>query len=95
MMFGPSRRGIPRMQWTAFSPITHCANHDGPPLSQKKLMSDPQRSAGDLTAVVAPRLWGVTSNPPSLDCKSDNNIKNVHHFGISNGAYHHRYKLKT
>ena len=95
MMFGPCRGGIPHIQQTAFSSITHRANHDGPPLLQKKPMSNPRRSAGDLTAVVAPGLQSATSNPPSLDCNPDKNIRNIHHFEISSGAYHHRYKLST
>ena len=95
MMFGPCRRGIPRIQRTAFSSITHQANHDGPLLLQKKPMSNPWQSAGDLTAVVAPGLRSATSNPPSLDCNPDKSIRNIHHFKTSSGACHHRYKLST
>ena len=88
MMFGPCRRGIPCIQQTVFSSITHRANHNGPPLLQKKPLSDPRRLAGDLTTVVAPGLQGATSNPPSLDCNPDKNIRNIHHFKTSSRACH-------
>ena len=79
-MFGPCRRGIPHIQRTVFSSITHLANHAGPPLLHKNPMSDPRRLAGDLTTVVALELWGVTSNPPSLDCDPYKDMRNIHHF---------------
>ena len=92
MMFVPCRRGIPCIQRTVFSSITHRANHAGPPLLHKNPMSDPQRSAGDLVTV-APKPWGATSNPPSLDCKPDKNGI-IHHSLNSSGTYHHKIKIK-
>ena len=87
-IFGSYRRGIPCTQQTVFSSMTQRANHAGPPLLHKNPMSDSQRSAGDLiTATAEP--WGVTSDPPSLDCKPDN--KGIlHHPLHSSGTYHHK-----
>ena len=55
-------------------------------------MSDPQRSAGELVTVV-PKLWGATSDPPSLDCKPDKNGI-IHHSLNSSGTYHHKIRIK-
>ena len=91
-MFGPCRRGIPRIQQTVFSSITHRANHAGPPLLHKNPISNPRRSAGDLVTV-APEPWGATSNPPSIDSKPDKNGI-IHHSLNSSGTYHHKIRIK-
>ena len=91
-MFGPCRRGIPRIQRTVFSSMTQRANHAGPPLLHKNPMSNPRRSAGDLVTA-APESWGVTSNPPSLDCKPDKNGI-IHHSLHSSGTYHYKIRIK-
>ena len=92
MMFGPCRRGIPRIQRTVFSSMTQRANHAGPPLLHKNPMSDPRRSAGDLITA-APESWGATSDPPSLDCKPDKNGI-IHHSLHSSGTYHYKIRIK-
>ena len=91
-MFGPCRRGIPRIQRTVFSSMTQQANHARPPLLHKNPMSDPWRSAGDLITA-APESWGATSNPPSLDCKPDKKGI-IHHPLHSSGTYHYKIKIK-
>ena len=83
MMFGPCRRGIPRIQRAVFSSRTQRANHAGPPLLLKNPMSDPWRSAGDLV-IVTPEPWGATSDSPSLDCEPDKNGI-IHHSLNSSG----------
>ena len=92
-MFGPCRRGIPHIQRAVFSSMTQRVNHPGPPLLHKNPMSDPQWSAGDLVTV-APKPWGATFDPPSLDCEPDKNGI-VHHFLNSSGIYHHKVRTKT
>ena len=92
MMFGPCRRGIPHIQQTVFSSMTQLANHAGPLLLHKNPMSDPRRSAGDLVTA-APESCGVTSNPPSLDCKPDKKGI-IHHPLHSSRTYHYKIKIK-
>ena len=87
-MFGSCRRGIPCTQQTVFSSMTQRANHAGPPLLHKNPMSDPRRSAGDLVTAT-PEPWGVTSDPPSHNCKPDNKGI-IHHPLHSSGTYHHK-----
>ena len=91
-MLGPCRRGIPRIQQTVFSSTTQRANHAGPLLLHKNLMSDPWQSAGDLITA-APESWGATSDPPSLDCKPDKNGI-IHHPLHSSGTYHYKIRIK-
>ena len=55
-------------------------------------MSNPRRSAGDLITA-APESWGVTSDPPSLDCKLDKNGI-IHHSLHSSGTYHYKIRIK-
>ena len=87
-MFGSCRRGIPHTQRTAFSSMTQRANHAGPPLLHKNPMSDPWQSAGDLVTA-APEPLGVTSDPPSLNCKPDNKGI-IHHPLHSSRTYHYK-----
>ena len=72
--------------------MTQRANHAGPPLLHKNPMSDPRQLAGDLITA-APESWGVTSDPPSLNCKPDKNGI-IHHSLHSSGAHHYKIRIK-